>query len=122
MVETEIERLLLVPWSNDYFEDLARICSKPEVFQYISREGSLGRSKCREISDRWIRQWEQYGYGPWAALERRSGRWVGEVGLELLEDWPQLDKWEVGWILDPAFWGRGFATEGGREAVRFGFG
>jgi RimJ/RimL family protein N-acetyltransferase len=28
---------------------------------------------------------------------------------------------EVGWRLDPDYWGRGLATEGGRAALRFGF-
>jgi RimJ/RimL family protein N-acetyltransferase len=28
---------------------------------------------------------------------------------------------EVGWRLDPDYWGRGFATEGGRAALDFGF-
>jgi RimJ/RimL family protein N-acetyltransferase len=31
------------------------------------------------------------------------------------------DKWEVGYELAPEFWGRGLATEGAREAIRFGW-
>ena len=27
----------------------------------------------------------------------------------------------MGWLLDPAVWGRGLATEGGAAAVRYGF-
>ena len=121
MVEIKTERLLLLPWSSNYLNDLIRIFSKPEVIQYISGGKPLSRSKCLEISHHWIGQWDKYGYGPWAAIEKRSGQWIGEIGLELLDDWPQQDKWEVGWILDPEFWGQGLATEGGRTAVRFGF-
>jgi ribosomal-protein-alanine N-acetyltransferase len=63
--------------------------------------------------------WEDYGFGPWAALEKATGRWVGRIGLNLLPDWPGDDKWEVGYELAPEFWGRGFATEGARRAVAF---
>jgi RimJ/RimL family protein N-acetyltransferase len=74
-----------------------------------------------ENSERSERLWRKYGFGPWAAIDKATGRWVGRVGLNLLEDWPGPDRWEVGWELDPDFWGRGFATEGGREGVEFGF-
>jgi RimJ/RimL family protein N-acetyltransferase len=65
--------------------------------------------------------WDEFGFGPWAAIEKASGRWVGRIGLNLLADWPDPDKWEVGFELDPRFWGRGLAAEGAREGVRVGF-
>jgi len=39
-------------------------------------------------SANYCRLWDEYGYGPWVAIDRRSGRWAGTIGLELLEDWP----------------------------------
>ena len=33
-------------------------------------------------------------------------------------DWPGV---EVGWLLHPDYWGRGYATEAGAAAVRYGF-
>ena len=33
-------------------------------------------------------------------------------------DWPGV---EVGWALHPDYWGRGYATEAGAAAVRYGF-
>jgi ribosomal-protein-alanine N-acetyltransferase len=74
-----------------------------------------------ENSERSERLWRKYGFGPWAAIDRATGRWVGRVGLSLQEDWPGPNRWEVGWELGPDFWGRGLATEGGREGVEFGF-
>jgi RimJ/RimL family protein N-acetyltransferase len=37
------------------------------------------------------------------------------------EDWPGPDKFEVDYELDPAWWGRGLATEGTQAALRYGF-
>lgn len=118
---TQTERLLLVPWSDDYLDDFARICADPAVVRYISNGRPLARAESVAISDRSHRLWDTFGYGPWAALEQSSGRWVGRIGLNLLADWPDVHQWEVGWELDPVFWGRGLATEGGRAGVRFGF-
>jgi len=39
--------------------------------------------------------------------------------LNLLYDWPDADKWEVGFELVPAAWGQGYATEGARRTIRF---
>jgi ribosomal-protein-alanine N-acetyltransferase len=74
-----------------------------------------------EVSARSSRLWRDYGFGPWAAIEKVSGKWVGRIGLNLLADWPLDDKWEVGWLLDRTYWGRGLATEGGQAGLRFGF-
>ena len=57
---------------------------------------------------------------------------VGEEGQRRLrrvrwarppeEDWAEGEhKTEVGWRLDPAFWGRGLATEAARASVAYGF-
>jgi RimJ/RimL family protein N-acetyltransferase len=57
--------------------------------------------------DRNLACWKRYGYGPFAAIHKETGRWVGKIGLMVHEDWPGEDKTEVGWQLDPEFWGPG---------------
>ena len=117
----ETERLRLLLWSDEYFDDFARICADPEVVRYITGGDPLSRADVEEIAARTKRMWQDHGFGPWAAIEKASGRWVGRIGLTLLHDWPDPHKWEIGFELDPDFWGRGFAAEGAREGVRAGF-
>ena len=74
-----------------------------------------------ELSARTLEQWKRNGYGPWAAIEKQTGRWAGRIGLDELPDWPGPHKVEVGWELHREFWGRGLATEGGWAGVRYGF-
>ena len=59
--------------------------------------------------------------GPWAAIDRITGSWIGKLGLMYQEDWPGPDKFEVDYELDPVCWGRGLATEGTQAALRYGF-
>jgi RimJ/RimL family protein N-acetyltransferase len=117
----ETERLVMVPWSDAHLADFARICADPRVVGFITGGESLSAEDVDEIHQRTLGLWRDHGYGPWAAFEKESGRWVGRVGLNLLADWPGPDKWEVGYELDPDFWGRGLATEGARAGVRYGF-
>ena len=115
----ETERLRLAPWSDDYLDEFAALCADAEAMHFISRGKPLSRAAIEDILSRTRSMWQEYGFGPWAAIEKSSGRWVGRIGLNLLKDWPGRDKWEVGYELLPEFWGRGLATEGARRTVRF---
>jgi RimJ/RimL family protein N-acetyltransferase len=117
----ETERLLLVPWPDDYDDEFARVAQDAEAMRFISGGRPLTLEEITSITRRSRAMWDEYGYGPWAAVDKESGRWVGRIGLNLLADWPGPDKWEVGFELAPEFWGRGLATEGAREAIRFGW-
>ncbi len=65
--------------------------------------------------------WLRWGFGHWAVHEKESGRFVGRTGAKRHDDWePDPDSnTEIGWLYDPAVWGRGYATEGARAALRF---
>lgn len=54
-----------------------------------------------------------FGYGNWAVTGRETGLYMGSVGVfNYRRDLdPIFDSPEVGWGLDPAFHGGGFATE-----------
>jgi RimJ/RimL family protein N-acetyltransferase len=117
----ETERLLLLPWTEEYSGDFARVCADPEAMRFISGGRPLTDDDIRAIIDRTLAMWDQYGYGPWAAIDKQTGQWAGRIGLSLLADWPGPDRWEVGFELAPEYWGRGLATEGARSAIRFGW-
>ena len=119
--DVETARLRLVRWSDEYLDEFARILAQPEVVRFISGGEPFRHKEVAELSARSCQLWEEHGFGPWAAIDKATGRWVGRIGLNLLADWPGVDKWEVGFELDPAYWGKGLATEGGIRAVAVGF-
>jgi [ribosomal protein S5]-alanine N-acetyltransferase len=67
-----------------------------------------------------LAHWERWGFGPWTVLERDGGAIVGRVGIDhtTVGGRPEV---EVGWFVTPDRWGRGYATEMAREAVRVAF-
>jgi ribosomal-protein-alanine N-acetyltransferase len=117
----ETERLVLLRWRGDYVDEHARICADPDVVRFITGGEPLRREIVEELSERARSSWRQHGFGPWAALDRETGSWVGRIGLNLLEDWVGPDRWEVSFELAPRFWERGLATEGARKAIDVGF-
>ena len=65
-----------------------------------------------------VGHWTLRGYGLWAAVEKSSGNMIGHIGFWNPDGWPGF---EVGWSLRRSFWGRGYATEGARQALQFAF-
>ena len=67
--------------------------------------------------------WVVLGYGFWAVEEKDSGRFVGGVGFLNLKrdlDPPLGDAPEIGWVLDPAVHGLGYASEAVLAALEWG--
>ena len=67
---------------------------------------------------RWLQMWSERGIGFWLFSEL-AGATVGHGGL--FPSPREVGEVEVGYVLKPAYWGRGFSTEITREALRVGF-
>jgi len=73
------------------------------------------------VADRVQQHWDAYGFGLWAVVEKDGGRMVGFAGICHPLWFPaRAHTVEVGWRLRRDAWGRGYATEAGREALRVG--
>ena len=122
MVEIETERLLLRRWRDEDTEPYARMCADPEVMRFIGDGSPLTREGSEGQISRFLRHWDERGFGLWV-LEGKEGKtFIGFAGLAHQEDWTEGEhKTEVGWRLDRAFWGRGLATEAARASVDYGF-
>ncbi|MEO8114240.1 MAG: GNAT family N-acetyltransferase, partial [Phenylobacterium sp.] len=65
----------------------------------------------------------RHGFGLWGAERKADGRLIGFVGLAMVEagDLPVGPAIEMGWRLIPEAWGGGYASEGARAALDWGF-
>lgn len=114
------ERLTLRPFRADDLEPLHAVMTTDEVRDALHVAGGYGRGDAWASLTSYAGLWELRGFGQWALEVRDSGRFVGRAGLywRVEPEWPGV---EVGWMLDPASWGLGYATEAGARAARFGF-
>jgi RimJ/RimL family protein N-acetyltransferase len=109
-------RLRLRPWHDEDLEPYAAMCGDPEVMRYMGDGAPLSRDDAWRSMAMFVGHWQLRGYGMWAVEEYDSRAFVGRVGLHRPEGWPGL---EVGWMLDRATWGRGYATEAGRASLDY---
>jgi RimJ/RimL family protein N-acetyltransferase len=114
------ERLILRPFEEEDLDAYTGIFTSPEVRASLHLPDTYDRTDAWRSMALWRGQWELRGSGCFALEERATGRLVGQAGLNWPErpDWPGL---EVGWTLNPADWGKGYATEAGAESIAYAF-
>jgi [ribosomal protein S5]-alanine N-acetyltransferase len=113
------DRLLLRPCVADDLEALCGVFGDPQVMRFVGAgRAPLGRSEVLASQDRVAAHWEEHGFGPLTVVDRASGRVLGEAGLQLLEEGPDV---ELTYTLARAAWGRGYATEAAQAVLRWGF-
>jgi RimJ/RimL family protein N-acetyltransferase len=115
----ETERLILREFEEADFEDVYRMYCDAEVRRYLAWEMppkpeylALYRQKLLD------RHRFDKGLGVWAGIARETDEFIGVFMLKPLEEGPEI---EVGYHLARWAWGRGFATEGARALVEYGF-
>ena len=118
--ELQTERLLLRRWRPGDRAPFAALNADPEVMRHFP--APLTRRESDGFAD-WIEaRMESAGWGLWALGERATDRFLGFTGLARPGfAAPFMPAVEIGWRLDRAAWGRGFATEAARAAAAFAF-
>ena len=120
MRELETRRLLLRRWRPEDRTPFAALNADPEVMRHFP--ALLTRRESDRLADRIESYMERTGWGLWAMEERASGRFLGFTGLARPGfEAPFMPAVEIGWRLERAAWGHGFATEAARAAARFAF-
>ncbi len=120
MTELATARLLLRQWRDDDLEPFAALNADPETMRYFPALMPREQSDAFAL---WISSTiERRGWGLWAVEVVGVAPFVGFVGLNE----PGFEAHftpavEVGWRLERAHWGNGYATEAARAAVAYGF-
>ena len=113
-------RLVLRRWRDADRDPFAALNADPVVMEHFP--APLRREESDDLVDRIEAGFETRGWGLWAVEVRDTARFVGFVGLNPATfDAPFTPAVEAGWRIAREHWGRGYATEGARAAMAFGF-
>lgn len=119
-VQLETNRLILRPWRETDVEDLYSYASVEDVGQMAGWKSHKTLEDSRRILHMFL------GNNNVLAIEdRQSGKVIGSIGLELLENMgPEFDERigrEVGYVLSKDYWGRGLMPEAVRAVITYCF-
>ena len=115
----ETQRLILREFIQTDLDAYAEcIFTDADVMRYLPKRDAPPRERAQRTMDFFNDHHAEYGWGPWAVIEKASGVLIGHCGLRYIAD---IDETEVLYALGKKFWGKGFATEAARASVDFGF-
>jgi ribosomal-protein-alanine N-acetyltransferase len=119
IVELQGPRVRLRDWHEEDLAPFAALNADARVAEFLP--APLSRADSDAMAERIRTRLAAQGWGLWAA--QAEGRFIGFIGLSV----PVFDAHftpcvEIGWRLAVDAWGRGYATEGARLALAYGFG
>lgn len=107
-------------WIAEDVAPLTLINQDPQVMEHLPKR--LTPAETRAMIQRINHCIEQRGFGLWAVALKQSGVLIGFIGLSTPAfEAPFTPCVEIAWRLSAAHWGQGYATEGAKAALAYGF-
>lgn len=118
--ELRTGRLWLRRWRDSDREPFAALNADPRVMEFFP--AVLSRPESDALADRIAAHFAERGFGLWAVEIPGCVPFAGYIGLSVPRfDAPFMPCVEIAWRLAAPYWGQGYATEGAKAALAFGF-
>ena len=113
-------RLRLRAWRPEDLEPFAALNADPRVREFFP--SLLSFQESADSAEHIRNHFQERGFGLWAVELLGGAPFIGFIGLSVPSfDAPFMPCVELGYRLAFEHWGQGFATEGSRAALEFGF-
>lgn len=114
----ETRRLLLREMTPDDYPALCRILQDEKVM--YAYNGAFSDKESMDWLQRQLARYGEWGYGLWAVVLKETGEMIGQCGITR-QIWNGQEMLEVGYLLQYAYWHRGFATEAAQACIGYAF-
>lgn len=114
------DRLGFRNWSKDDVREFAKINADLDVMEHFPKPLTVEETSV--FIDRLYNHYNKYGYTYFATEILETGELIGFIGLAF-QDYPSnfTPAVDIGWRLKKNAWGKGYATEGAKKCLEFGF-
>lgn len=112
----ETERLILREWTEQDLPLFAEINRDKEVMEYFPQ--TLSYEETAAFVHRILREWEECGFGLYAAELKTTGEFIGYIGFHRFDfQAPFSPGVEIGWRIARKHWNQGYATEAAKACL-----
>ncbi|MFC2187547.1 GNAT family N-acetyltransferase [Peijinzhouia sedimentorum] len=115
--QLETERTIMRKLSIDYAEDFYALNLDKDVLKYTG-DLAFDSMEAAKIFLANYDQYEKYGVGRMAVIDKRNNKFIGWCGLKYS---PEKDEYDIGFRFYKEYWNQGFATETAKKCLEFGF-
>jgi RimJ/RimL family protein N-acetyltransferase len=114
------KRLGFRNWRNEDLPEFAALNADEEVMEHFPK--TLTKQETDDFIKRLQSHYNQHGYTYFATELLKTGELIGFIGLAYQEyEAAFTPATDIGWRLKKSAWGNGYATEGARRCLQYGF-
>jgi ribosomal-protein-alanine N-acetyltransferase len=114
MIIMETERLIIRKFKEDDWKDLYEYLSQESVVKYEPYD------VCNEDESKEEAIYRSNNDAFWAVCLKESNKLIGNVYFQ--QQGPkEFLTWEIGYVFNPAYYGKGYATEACKRVLKYGF-
>lgn len=119
----ETDRLILREVRPSDAEGFFELDSNPEVHRFLGNNPVKNIEQCKAVIDFIVRQYQDFGIGRWAVIDKKTDEFVGWAGLKYVTEPSnnRLNFYDLGYRLIERYWGKGFATEAAKASLKYAF-
>lgn len=120
MIELHTPRLILRPWKEEDLAPFALMNADPEVREFFP--STLTQKESDDSVALMMELAKKNGFCFMAAELKENQKFIGMIGINQVNPaYPFAPAVEIGWRLAKEFWGYGYATEGAKALLDYGF-
>lgn len=104
----QTKRTVMRPFMENDLGLLKQLCTSIRVMEFIPPHfGIESDQQIRERLDTYLAHHDEHGVG-FCVVTDKNGKFLGRAGFCFI---PEVNLYEIGYLLLPEYWGRGLATE-----------
>ncbi len=115
----ETDRLTLRGMRVSDASDMYEYACRPSVTEYLTWEPHASVAETREYLTYVGQRYRTGDFYDWSVVSKETGHMIGTCGFTSFNC--SADSAEIGYVLNPAYQGKGLATEAVRRVLQFGF-
>ncbi|WP_340203404.1 GNAT family N-acetyltransferase [Ascidiimonas sp. W6] len=121
-IHMETERFLIRDLVMGDASGMFALDSDAEVHRYLGNKPIQTLEEAKKIIMSVRSQYEEYGMGRWAIINKKTNDFVGWTGLKYERKLRKgFDYYDLGYRLRKKYWGQGIGTETALASLQYGF-
>ena len=110
----ETERLILRKFLEEDWKDLYEYLSKENVIKFEPYD-IYSQDECKEEA---VNRSQNEAF--WAVCLKENNKLIGNIYFKQQEP-KEFMTWEIGYVFNPLYYGKGYATESSKRILQYGF-
>ena len=115
----ETDRLVFRAIRRSDLDDIYEYSSNPKTSEFLLWTPHVSIEYTKRFIDIILAKYKLGEYHDWAVVLKESGKMIGTCGFTKIDEDNSIA--EIGYVLNPKFWGMGLATEAAKKVIEFAF-